>query len=153
VDVPYRTSSFTSPIHTCVTLLVLGVMATDYFSHEGAPVEQGPPLPRRSSRRRRPDFPNMDDQKVLTNERPRSRASYVNACGPAPNFSRVLSSIRVPDTMDSTVHSFIMPAMRQSPCKAHGVKRWNGQSRTLSDWDGLRRVSDDLYPCSINSNI
>jgi len=71
---------------------------------------------------------------------PSEPGRFVTATMAVPNFSRVMS--------DSGIESPTTPAsptgqhLRSSPAKAFGVKRWNGETRAISDWDGLRRVSD-----------
>lgn len=81
-----------------------------------------------------------DFQKVLIS-RP-SMASSLRSMGSAvPNFSRVLSkSQQFNSRMDRGDLSLELPAIRTSPCKLQGIKRWNGQTRTFSDWDSLRKV-------------
>ena len=58
---------------------------------------------------------------------------------PVPNFSRVL--VAKASSIDGGDNTHIHPALRRTSSKAQGIKRWNGQTRTYSDWDGLRRVS------------
>lgn len=61
------------------------------------------------------------------------------------NFSRVRSGsgIAAPNPDSPTGQH-----LRSSPAKAFGVKRWNGETRAISDWDGLRRVSiANLHHC------
>ncbi|GAB7343950.1 hypothetical protein MBLNU457_1896t2 [Dothideomycetes sp. NU457] len=53
-----------------------------------------------------------------------------------PNFSRVRSD---PGVAAPTAASSAVQQLRSSPAKAFGVKRWNGETRAISDWDGLRR--------------
>lgn len=62
-----------------------------------------------------------------------------------PNFSRrVLAKQPAEVVIDHDDLSLHLPAITRGPARTQGIKRWNGHTRTFSDWDGLRRVSSDM---------
>lgn len=102
------------------------------------------------------DLESRDSQKVLL-----PHSFVLSAAGSrretmaVPNFSRrVLSSNQGQGPIFE--HGQInceAPPSRKSPCRRQGIKRWNGQTRTYSDWDCLRRVCSSPGPCQNNADL
>jgi len=87
------------------------------------------------------DIDIRETQKVLVSPRP-PMAQSIRSTSAVPNFSRVIPKTQsVASNTDHGDLSLELPAIRKSASKMQGIKRWNGQTRTFSDWDGLRRVS------------
>lgn len=85
------------------------------------------------------DMEWRDSQKVLL-PHPSAEDSFSRAMA-IPNFSRVLSKNQGQGpTLEPSQLQLDLPTMRKSPCKSQGIKRWNGETRTYNNWDGLRRV-------------
>lgn len=57
-----------------------------------------------------------------------------------PNFSRGMTASGKASADDRALPT--AQHLRSSPSKAFGVKRWNGETRSIGDWDGLRRACE-----------
>jgi len=123
--------------------------------HHESPTPGSPHIPRRSSRRdggttiTTTTAVITDSNNNVSPSRSRSPSSSpslyrtfsgrnsIAASMSVPNFSRVLATSTSRDAPPVMPHT----PSRKSSGKASAVKRWNGHTRTFSDWDGLRRVS------------
>ena len=120
--------------------------------HHESPTPGSPHIPRRSSRRDGTTTIITDSNNNVSPSRSRSPSSSpslyrtfsgrnsIAASMSVPNFSRVLATSTSRDAPPVMPHT----PSRKSSGKASAVKRWNGHTRTFSDWDCLRRVSRPL---------
>ena len=131
-----------------------------------------PPVPSRTSSLQCPR-PNYSDEKGNSTIAPRStntasgetpalswgakpttlRQSLILENGPSLEFlknhltlglSRSYSSRSTPTRVKMNQRSASCSGTTRNPTRAARVRRWAGRTRTVSDWDGLRRVSVDL---------
>lgn len=97
------------------------------------------------------DVDQRESQKVfipdLSARKSAARATSV------PNFSRVLPRAQTPRAQTPVVRMeprkrlFSSSSTLRNPCKSMDIKKWNGQSRTYTDWDSLRHVRNLSVLC------
>ncbi|KAF2230690.1 hypothetical protein EV356DRAFT_473063 [Viridothelium virens] len=96
---------------------------------------------------------DCDNNKVLLPVPPPKKRTGSPSRSAVPNFSRpslakkLNLEMPVVETHPAKKqrHQISMPTMR-NPCRAANVRRWDGSTRTYSDWDGLRRDDELWFP-------
>jgi len=85
-----------------------------------------------------PAEPPASDQTHIAAHVPAARSTQTTGI---PNFSRVLSLANDPPMAPRTrIKSARRAGVMRNTTRQEKVKRWEGKTKTVSNWDGLRRV-------------